>query len=575
MAGIYGVMLANNNQKEIFKNFYNYNFSNSIHSESVVEKNIFGRSVIDKFQEDRFFYEDENYLLCFEGVNCSQLRTPQDIIGDYELCSIDFLKKLKGNYSGFIFDKQKQTIHIFTDPLASKSIFYYYDKQHGFAFASEMHVLSKLLRDHNIPIQQDYNGLYSLALYGQMFKDYTLVKEIKRLSYGSVLNYSTNDKSIKKHQYYRFKKEQVFLPKNEVINQIDDLMLHAVKQEWDKDDEYAYPSKIALISGGMDSRVNALLAQKLNYKNIIGYTFGNPESSDVKIASSIAKDHFENHLQSHLYSGRFFTKNILDNYIKSNDGLVHFTPSAIIYTVYSALNFKNYGQIHSGQIGDALFGSLLRPNFSFKQNKDKIGLTGFVKHPKMIEKINVINEIVEEFESSDYELFGYQERVVNGALTGDKQINNFIDHSSPFFNTELIDLMLSIPNRYKINQQIYFDWLKTKHPEILNYKWEKIGLKPNTSFNINYGRLIKKYVNGGKKYFGLNYDSMNPISNWLQKDSYILQEFDKIFKENIELIEDQEFRKDLRKIYNDDIFEYRNRFAVITVLLAIKLHFYH
>ena len=80
-------------------------------------------------------------------------------------------------------------------------------------------------------------------------------------------------------------------------------------------------------------------------------------------------------------------------------------------------------------------------------------------------------------------------------------------------------------------------------------------------------------INGGKKYFGLRYDSMNPITNWFQANPKLLEKFNQIFNENIDLIQDEELKKDLASIYKNDIFEYRNRFAVITVLLAIKLHF--
>lgn len=575
MAGIYGVLLKENKQENFCQNFYNSKFDNTIQEEIKLDHFRFGRSVLKKFTENRFLYQDEKYIICFEGINHSTIKTPKDFIEVYKKQGDKFIDKLRGTFSGLIFDKKEEELIVYTDTLASKSIYYFYDKKIGFAFASEMQVLSKLLRENKISINYDLNGIYSLALYGQMFKNYTLVKEIKRLEYGSILKFNTRRESLEKHKYYSFKKQEKKISKLEVIDSIDSLMLTAIQKEWQKDNEYGYENKLALISGGMDSRVNSLLAKKLNFNQITGYTFGNPNSSDVKIASKIASENFKLHLQTHLYNGKFFTEKILENYIKSNDGLVHFTPSAIIYNVYKNLDFSKFGQIHSGQIGDALFGSLLRPNFSFVENKDKIGLTGFVKHPEMINKIDKIKDIVKEFNLSDYEIFAYEERVVNGALTGDKQINNFIDHSSPFFDRDLIDFMLSIPNKFKINQQIYFDWLKAKHPEILEYKWEKIGLKPNNSFKINYGRLIKKYVNGGKKYFGLKYDSMNPISNWFKKDPLILKEFDHLFNENIHLIENQELRNDLMQIYKEDIFEYRNRFAVISVLLAIKLHFHN
>ncbi|MEO2060399.1 MAG: asparagine synthase-related protein [Mesonia sp.] len=574
MAGIYGVLLKKNKEKQLYNTFYNRNFKNTLKQEICYHKFVFGRSVLKKFEEDRFLFENDDFIICFEGINHSTIKKPSDFIEEYKRKGNKFINDLRGNFSGFIFEKLNEELTLFTDTLASKSIYYFFDEKFGFAFASEMQVLSKLLRENGISINYDYDGIYSLALYGQMFKNYTIVKEIKRLSYGSVIQFSNKENRLHKSKYYTFKKETENISKEEIIDSIDHLMVNAINKEWKKDELNNYNSKIALISGGMDSRVNALIAKKIGYENITGYTFGNPASSDVKIASEIASKNLNLHIQTHLHNGNFFIENILENYVKSNDGLVHFTPSAIIYNVYRHINFSDFGQLHSGQIGDALFGSLLRPKFNFKENSDKIGLTGFVKHQKMIDKINSINEIIEEFNLSDYELFAYQERVVNGALTGDKQINNFIDHSSPFFNRELIDFMLSVPNKFKINQQIYFDWLKAKHPDLLNYRWEKIGLKPNTNFNIKYGRLIKKYVNGGKKYFGLKYDSMNPISIWLKSNPNILVQFEKLFQENLSLIQDEELRQDLTKIYKDDIFEYRNKFAVISVLLAIKLHFY-
>jgi len=44
--------------------------------------------------------------------------------------------------------------------------------------------------------------------------------------------------------------------------------------------------------------------------------------------------------------------------------------------------------------------------------------------------------------------------------------------------------------------------------------------------------------------------------------------------EKLHFVKDEQLKKVLLKIYKDNIFEYRNKFAVITVLLAIKLHFY-
>ncbi|MDQ7916540.1 asparagine synthase-related protein [Mesonia sp. MT50] len=575
MAGIYGVLLKNNQQKDLYKNFYNSTFETTIREEITVKNFCFGRSVLDKFNDDRFLYQNEEYVICFEGINYSKITTPEKFIEAYIEKGSDFIKSLKGTFSGFIFSKKEEKLFIFNDHLSTKSVFYFYDKDLGFAFSSEMHVLSKLLRDHGISISYDFDGIYSLALYGQMFNDFTIVKEIKKLRYGSVLNFDSSNNSMKTEHYYKFSKKETSQSLEDVIETLDGFMINSIREEWQKDEDNNYERHLGLISGGMDSRVNTLIAKKMGFNKIDAYTYGNPESSDVKIANKIAKENFNSHLQYNLHKGDFLTENILENYVKATDGLTHFTANAIIYNVMSRINCQDYGMIHSGQLGDTVSGSFLKPDFNFKKNRDKIGLTGFVKQSELLDKMNFLEDLTNTYQHTDYELFAYEQRQVNGTLMGDRVFNNFIDLSSPFYQKDLLSYMLTVPNTFKLNQRIYFEWLQKKHPEVLVYKWEKIGLKPNSSFNINYGRLIKKYVNGGKKYFGLKYDSMNPISNWFQENPTILEKFDVVFKENIELIEDQELQKDLIKIYQDDIFEYRNKFAVITVILAIKLHFYN
>ena len=574
MAGIYGVLLKKNRIINLYKKFYNHSFKNILQEEKKINNFLFGRSVLNKFTDDRFLFEDDNFIVCFEGINYSSIITPQDFINAFRKEGKRFIQNLKGNFSGFLFDKNTEQLIVYNDPLATKSIYYYYDKEFGFAFSSEMHVLSKLLRENNIPINYDYDGIYSLALYGQMFNNFTLVKEIKRLDYASILTYRLKEDTIHTKSYFRFSKNENRQSLTDIIEEIDRIMLISVKEEWDKDLSNGYQKHLTLISGGMDSRVNSLLAKSLKFKNIDSYTYGNPESSDVRIAKEIAQENFISHTQYNLLNGKFFTENILENYVKATDGLTHFTANAIIYNALKRYNCQDYGLLHSGQIGGMPFGSYTKKNYDFLANKDKIGITGFLPNKKISEKLNFLDDLIEQYRGKDYEIFAYEQRQINGTLSGDKVFNNFIDQVSPFFNLDLLKISLSIPDKYKIRQQLYFEWLSKKHPDILDYKWEKIGLKPNSSINFKYGRYLKKYTNGAKKYFKLKYDSMNPITNWFQNDSSIEKKFDEIFYENLELIEDQELKEDIISIYKGYIFEHRNKFAVISVLLAIKLHFY-
>lgn len=574
MAGVYGLFMSEGFTKPtLYKDFYNYGFPKTIQQEITCDDGMVGRSVLDKFHEDRFLYEDDSFIICFEGINYSKLNTPQEMIKAYSEMGIQFVKNLEGVFSGFFLSKNDGQLYLFTDPLATKKIYYYHTQENGFAFSSEMHVLSKYLKENKVNLSYDLDGIYSLALYGQMFNNYTVVQEIKRLGEASILNYNLKTRKLEIEKYYVYKKKIVPQKLPEIIENINVLIENAVKKEWNKDLENDYSGHLTLISGGMDSRINALIAKSAGFNDISSYTYGDPNSSDVKIAQKIAKENFCSHLQFNLNNGDFFTENILENYIKPTDGLIHFTANAIIYNALSAINLEPYGLLHSGQLGDTVSGSFLKPNYDFIGNADKIGLTGFVKNKKLLKKITVLDDLLSKYQGTDYEIYVYEQRQVNGTLIGDTVFSNFIDQVSPFYDMDLINYILTIPNEYKRDQNIYFSWLKEKHPNLLEYTWEKLGMKPNSSFNLKYGRLAKKYINGGKKYFNLRYDSMNPIGVWFRENPGILQEFDKIFDSHINQITNTELRSDLEEIYRDDIFAYRNKFAVITVVLSLKLHF--
>jgi len=573
MAGIYGVLLKQSNQKETYKKFYNANFPNIIGEEIVYKDFRFGRSVLNKFKEDRFLVENEKYILCFEGINYSKICKPQDFINAYEEKGREFISDLKGSFNGFIFSKIDGEIFVFNDILATRALYYYYNPEHGFAFSSEMHVLSKLLKTSGISLNLDYNGIYAVALYGQSFYNFTTVEEIKKLNYGSTLSFNISKNRIQENSYFRFKRKEKENSLKDIVEQIDDLMINAVQEEWQKDRTNGY-NHFGLISGGMDSRVNTMLAKGLGFRDINTYTYGDPNSSDIKIAQQIAKENFKTHMQFNLFNGKFLLENVLNNYIKATDGLTYFAANAVIFNAFKRLDFTDYGLVHSGQLGDTAFGAFIQPNFDYANRLDKIGVTGFVRNKKLLEKLPFLTNIIQDYQNSDNDEFTFEQRQVNGTLMGDKVFNNFIDIASPFYDRELLELMLSVPTRFKINQQVYFDWLNDKHPEITSYKWDKIGLKPNSNFNIRYGRLFKKYYNGGKKYLGLPYDSMSPINIWLKKDPSILQEFDRLFEENIGLIQDKEIQNDFRQIYKDDIFEFRNKFSVLSALLGLKMHLY-
>ena len=90
--------------------------------------------------------------------------------------------------------------------------------------------------------------------------------------------------SIEKHQKYSNKK--IDLSYSDALFQINELMEKSITSNWNKDKEYTN-KHISLLSGGMDARVNVLIAKELGFNDITTITFGQLKSKDIKYAQEL------------------------------------------------------------------------------------------------------------------------------------------------------------------------------------------------------------------------------------------------------------------------------------------------
>src|SRR5690625_7487862 len=84
-----------------------------------------------------------------------------------------------------MFNKRNKTRTVFNDQLSTKNVYYHYSKEHGILFASRLHVLTTMMKQNSIPMEYNLDGIYSLALFGQLFFDSTMIKDVFKLDYGS------------------------------------------------------------------------------------------------------------------------------------------------------------------------------------------------------------------------------------------------------------------------------------------------------------------------------------------------------------------------------------------------------
>jgi len=531
------------------------------------------RYVNNKFLADKLFSENENLFICTDGVflNLRNQKQKNEIDDTfllfqklYQDYGKNFIREFKGNFSGLIIDKKLDKWHIFTDHIGSKNLFYFFDsEQNFFVFGSDLRNIVTVLRQIGYPIKFSELGAYFLLTFGFMLEDYTLIEGIKKLPPGSILTYYEDQISI---ENYFTLTSTPYIDDNEkiIIEKLDQLFNDAIILEYSKDLEYNY-SHIATLSGGLDSRMNVMCAKKMGFNNILCSTFSQNDYLDEKIAKQIASDNNMEFLFYSLNNGNFL-KNI-DDPVLINDGLILYSGSSHLLHNLKHINFDNLGLLHTGMIGDLILGSYLDKKLHSEISNGHIRQIAY--STKLIDRIpQDMLKHCSNYENS--ELFAFYQRCVNGVFNGYRVCEQFTEYSSPFLDKDFLQFAMKIHPKYRYNEDIYFKWILTKHPEAARYAWEKTNLKIGANRLLI---LIKKYFKmGKKKLFGPRpSDSMNPEDYWIKSNPSLINDLNVYFNENLHLLNNyKQLREDAIGLYlNGSIVE---KAQVLTLLSAIKMY---
>lgn len=523
-----------------------------------------------KFEAEKILEQDDDLLILTEGVilnlhflasTTNKKKTFEIISTLYKNSGKDFVKDLRGDFSGIIYDRKLDEWFIYTNHTGSKRIFYYKDEKY-FIFSSDVKEIAHLLGKLGISKSIDEAAAYLILTNGFMLEDHTLLQEVKRLAPGSYI--SLKDKQIHIHNYFNLKNiEPSNLNKAQIIEKMDVLFMNALRLEFEKDKEYGY-KHIVTLSGGLDSRMTVLLAHKLGYTEQLNFTFSQANYLDEQIAKKIATDHRHNFLFQALDGGNYLKH--IEDAVYLNDGLILYSGAAHVLDSVKNMNFDQYGLIHTGLIGDAVIGSFLS-----KPERIKPSVTDGMYSRKMYKKIEAkLDSIIKDYESE--ELYKFYSRGFLGAMNGNYTFDLVSQAVSPFLDTDFLSFCYSIPESMKYKQQIYLEWIAAKHPEIDAYPWEKTGVSPLKSnnyrkyFNIGYyQRMSLKFFD---KISGKTKSGMNPFDYWFSQNPSLGDTINRYFEAHIDLLP-QELQKDSRKLYKEG--NTNEKLQVISLLAGVKL----
>lgn len=529
------------------------------------------RNTLNRFLGDKCFIEDDEYIAIAEGVvfnkrelfNAYSCHDMGSLIRRmYEDLGEVFFDKFRGPFSGTLYDKRRSVWVVYTSHYGDNPVFYYYDNG-SYVFASQVNYILEALSKAAISISLNEKAVYMMLSYAYMIDESTYANEIKRLRPGTYAVIDSENQ-LEIRQYYRPKERSVDISNWDdqmIINKIDCLFREVTEREYRKDEEYGY-NHLSDLSGGLDSRMTAWVADDLGFKKSTNLTYCQSGYIDQIVASQIANDLGNSFVFYALDDAEFIFN--AKRIVGMNYGLGVYSGITGGEMLLGSLDIEKFGIEHTGQLGDVVVGSFLNHEHMMK----KIEHAGAYSS-KYLKKLEDPNPA----EYRDREQYLFELRAFLGALSTHMIRRNYTEVGSPFLDVDLIEFCLSVPISKRKNHEIYKKWIITKYPKAADYIWEKEGIKVNASIlrqKLNklhgYFRMIKKMIlkRPSKK------SSMNPFEYWYDANPKVKRFIDDAIYEYGKSIP-FELREEIEKFYKTA--NTLEKTQALTVLCAYDYYF--
>ena len=524
---------------------------------------------------DKFYLQSEQFDFLFEGV----LLNKQKLLNEFALKDFETLirelylhkkeqiiKLFDGEFSGFIFDKVENKFFVFTNVTSTQRVFYGNFKDQIFIDTSLVR-LNETLKNSEIKSQPDIESLYQLLCFSNLPERKTPIENIQKLLDSHYLEVDCKDLNYREIEYFSLAEIPIFSgTKDKAIDQIHDVFTYAILMEYEKDTELG-KDHLALLSGGLDSRVAMMYALQNNQKPGNALCFSQSNYYDHTISEKIAADYDIHYEFIPLDGGKFLKK--IDQLTEISEGMVFYTGGIHVSHAVEKMQYENFGLFHSGQIGDGVLGG-----FNTEPKRKKPSTFKIVEFPQFLPKVkDSLNEILKNYETE--ELFLYRNIAYNRTLLGAHVFQQKRYQTSPFMAKEFLKFAISLPEEWKFNHRFYLEWINKHCKEATKYRWERTLLKPDAHWKTSFGdKVLKRGYNllNSKILKSPQNSSMYPYQFYYDNDVEIQKYYQQYFEDNFHRIaEYKELSEDVIALFKSDSFNTKTK--AINILSIFKLYF--
>ena len=524
--------------------------------------------LLNKFPDDQIMLDTDQVICFLDGYiynkNLIQEKMKADwktsfsyyIESDTEEC----LKILRGGFCGYHYNRQTQTVIIYTDQLSVKALYYYVDGE-KWIVSNSFSFIVEVLKANGCVYALNETAVQYMLTYGYMLDDSTFIKEIHRLMPG---HYAViNQKDIKINRYYVIDNTEERMSEQEAVERIDKAFRTAIQREFDKDLEYGYRHLVDL-SRGLDSRMVSWVAHDMGYTNQLNVTYSRAKYKDDIISKDIACYLRHEYIFKVLDDAKWLFD--IDEITAKNNGAALYSGITGGDRLLAIIQGGNFGIEHTGMIGDAILSTF------YKDKEFNFQMPGFGMH-RYSERLSYTFDDKVLSNYTNQEIFAIYSRGILGAQSSYMIRQNYFETASAFTDVDFLNTIFSVPFEYRVKHHIYLKWMLEKYPKSTEFGWEKWGgIKPKESCiffrKIRTTQRLSKQIVCNLLKIGNN-DSMNPLDYWYQHDKDIQRYFFEYYTENIDRMSSMEhLKKDTADMFlKGNVTE---KTMALTVLAMVK-----
>lgn len=386
------------------------------------------------------------------------------------------LARLHGIFALAIWDRQNRQLTLASDRFGLRPL-YYTHRPGLFAFAGEV---KGLLAIDDVSREIDDGAVADFFAFGYALGNKTFFREIHLLPPATVL--TTHDGIVHQHTYWSLEYAPVSpdRPDEAWVEEATHLLSQAVARRLQKGLTVGLP-----LSGGLDSRTLLAVTTQALGVSLPTYTYGLPGSWDISRAQQVAQMVDVPHRALHLaedYPSAYAERNLertegLANCLLSHPFALHAMVKECqvmmlgnggdsFFYVYRSYRHRSPSTI-TGDLSSNLFDLINRP-FSAQQAARLFNETYYrrLKGRALASLESALAELSPNTVDNIYDAYHLREHQRRSRLQALPTITHRLEYAEPYYDYDLVDLALQIPQHLRWNRKIHRLVLARISPEL-------------------------------------------------------------------------------------------------------------